>query len=869
MTAFAGLLVAASASAGLYVQDPVATSGTGCYTVAGLAGQSATNSTLGVSSAWGTGTAVFTVDALGLAYPETVLLDEAGGSFAVMNTSTTSTDGRILTRPMSGIPTSGTYYFSMLLRAASGFTAALADGHAVGLGMGTNALSGVISTPRPPSTGVYFGFQNSGGTRSLMLRVSGTNYPLVTDPVADQTYLCVAKVERGAAPGGEDIVWAAVNPVAPDIFTLSVTNSIVASGAAFTHMAISGTYRTNGKKGYFDEFRIGSSWMDVAPLLDDTYPAFNNPPTLSLDATNAFVFSATLDEGTADTAVIACYGTSQGSASADSWDHSKLVTGAPTLGVEATTVLDNLATNTCYYYAALATNANHAVLKSGDTFMTGEVWLETGADAQEEGLVPGHAVLRRPASATQAPLTVNYTVSGTAVEGVNYVSGSLSGTITIPAEQDSASIPVRPLVEIGNLSETTVILTLAEGAYFIGGTSTATVTIRNYDFPADKNVWVATAPGNASVAANWSQNRVPTASDAILLDLFSTADMTWDVDGGNGLPDRVASWTQSSNYTGTVTFPIQYTNVVSAVFTNFTVTGSAAINGGAWTHPSNTTAQAFHLRVTVGGDFAVGSAAKVDAQGRGYGINQYPAGGTAGVHGGARGNFANVYGDVYRPADIGAGCWAQTGGGAVWLDVAGDATVDGTVSARPADKGVQTDMGAGGSVYIRARSLSGIGAITVAGNGYYNQVSGSGGRIAVELTDAETLGMDSANFAARGGWGNTSAGAGTILIKTAAQPHGTLIVDNSGVRNYGCQPPNKYGTTCVTAGKTWTFDAIVFRNTGILSIPEGTTLNLPNGFPSVSSLNPYPQSGILYMGGEHRGRSGNPLHLHVELGLPG
>lgn len=852
ITVFALFLVmAVTAPATVYVKDPVATSGSGAYNLASLAGQTATNSTLGVSSAnpWGTGTGVFLADALGLAYPGNILLDEAGGSFVVSSTAV-NTDGRLMTRAMSGLPTSGAFYFSLLLRAESGFTAALPDGNSVGMGLSTNMASGTISAPNPPTRGVFFGFQKSGGTPGLMLRVNGTNTVLVANPVADQTYFCVAKIELGAGPGGEDIVRVAVDPSSPDSFTRAITNRIVATGTTFTRMTLAGTYRTNGKKGYFDEYRIGGTWADVAPLPDDSYPVFNNPPTVTVDGSNDFVFSATLDQGAAETAVIACYGTTLGSDSASSWELSKLVTATPTLGVPATTVLDNLVTNTSYYYAALATNAAYSVLKSGGTLLMGEVWLTLGADAFEEGLVAGSAVVRRPASATQTPLTVSYTLSGSAVAGVNYVSGSLPGSVTIPAGQDSAAIPVLPLVEAGNISDTTVVLTLASGAYFVGASNATTVTIQNYDYPADKNCWIAASAGNASVAANWSQNRVPNASDAILLDLFSTASMIWDVNGVNGLSDTVASWTQTSNYTGTVTFPVQYTNVVGAVFTNFVIAGNATINGGTWTHPSNSTAQVYHLQASVGGDLGLGSAAKMNVQGRGYGLNRFPAGGALGIHGGSRDNFSNVSGNVYSPADIGAASWSQSGGGAIRLEVAGATTIAGAVNAKAADSGAETAVGAGGSVYIRTKSVSGTGTISVSGNGYYNQSAGSGGRIALELTEATTLGINVANLTARGGWGSSSTGAGTIVVRTADQAYGQLIIDNYFAnRTYGCQPPTKYGTTCIIAGQTWTFDSILFRNYGVLSIPSGTTLKLPNGLASVSSLNMSSQSGVMYMGG--------------------
>lgn len=861
------LLAALPVSATVYVKDSVVTNGADCYTLANLASQSATNSTVGLSKTAGwsaTGTGVFQVDTLGLAYSDNILLDEAGSSFTVMNASTSSTDGRMLVRTMSGLPTSGSIYFSLLLRAGSGFTAALADGHSVGMGLGTWGFGGSLTSAQVSTNGVHFGFQKSGGTPSLMLRVNGTNYVMVTSPVADRTYLCVGKVELGAGPSGEDIVRAAVDPEMPDSFTLAVTNRIVSSGTTFTNMTISGTYRTNSKKGYFDEYRVGSTWSDVATV-DSSSPVFNYPPTVTVNGTNAFEFSATLDQGSAETAVIACYGTTQGSASASSWGLSKLVTATPTLGSPATTELDNLVTNTSYYYAALATNANYSVLKNGGTLLMGEVWLTLGADAFEEGLVSGSAVVHRPASATQTPLTVSYTVSGSAVAGVNYVANSLSGSVTIPAGQDSVAIPIVPLVEAVNISDTTVVLTLTSGAYYIGGSNSTTVTVQNYDYPADKNCWIATTAGNASVAANWSQNRVPSASDAILLDLFSSANMTWDVNGVNGLSDTVASWTQTTNYTGVVTFPINFTNVVGAVFTNFTVTGDVVLVNGMWTHTAHTNTTTamkkdyYRLKVTVGGNLTVASAASISATGRGS-FDSYN--GSGGAYGGANNYGAStVYGNPYEPENVGSSAKADDGkmgyaGGALWLEVAGNAVVAGTISANGQSvNGQWADVysGSGGSIYLKASSLSGAGSIYANGTGSGGSKSkncSSGGRISILLTGSEmSFPVSKIKATGESEYGNV-AGAGTLVVRTPATPNGTLYVVNA-TSLYGqyAYRPMLSQLTPIPSNQVWTFDAVVTGDNGILSIPTGTTLNLARGFESVSSSSTERENGILIDGG--------------------
>ncbi len=82
------------------------------------------------------------------------------------------------------------------------------------------------------------------------------------------------------------------------------------------------------------------------------------------------------------------------------------------------------------------------------------------------------------------------------------------------------------------------------------------------------------ATNNCSTAANWSGDTIPTTTDDIILDGTSTKAMTWD----SGCPSTVASWTQSSGYTNTVTVSI----------TNLTVSGNMSIADGTFTAPSGT-----------------------------------------------------------------------------------------------------------------------------------------------------------------------------------------------------------------------------------------------------------------------------------------
>ena len=365
----------------------------------------------------------------------------------------------------------------------------------------------------------------------------------------------------------------------------------------------------------------------------------------------------------------------------------------------------------------------------------------------------------------------------TAVEGTNYEAPS--GTATIQPGSSTVDIAVTPILDATTATDTTLSVNLATGYYLVGSPDSVEVVIENLETPAGKNVWVASAAGNASDAANWSQG-VPQAGDDILLDLFSTADMTWDLDATNGLSASVASWTQTSNYTGTVSFPINYTHVAGAIFTNFTVTGNVSVEGGTWTHPANASTEDYRLFVTVGGNLTVASGASITATGKGY----YNAGKNNGCHGGnANGVTGSTYGDPKYPTAIGACNSTSAGGGAILLDVSGAVVLNGAVTAAGVTAH-ESYGGAGGSILIDAPSISGTGSINANGamgtKGDWYGYAGSGGRIAL-LTDG-ALAFPTNKVTAYGRMtGSTGAGsgAGTIFLKKTGDAHGTLIVANS------------------------------------------------------------------------------------------
>ncbi len=99
--------------------------------------------------------------------------------------------------------------------------------------------------------------------------------------------------------------------------------------------------------------------------------------------------------------------------------------------------------------------------------------------------------------ATNTALTVNYTVSGTASNGVDYTA--LTGSLVIPANVAEADLRVLPILDAIQESDETVVIQLAAGAgYTVGGAASASLTLADLS-DADRDGLINT---NADLNAN-------------------------------------------------------------------------------------------------------------------------------------------------------------------------------------------------------------------------------------------------------------------------------------------------------------------------------------------------------------------------------
>ncbi len=102
-------------------------------------------------------------------------------------------------------------------------------------------------------------------------------------------------------------------------------------------------------------------------------------------------------------------------------------------------------------------------------------------NASETGPNTGTFTIART-GATTSPLSVNFTISGTATGGSDYAA--ISSPVAIPAGSASVTLTVTPLDDTDGESSETVTLTAAAGSgYSVVSPSSATVTIADNDSP--------------------------------------------------------------------------------------------------------------------------------------------------------------------------------------------------------------------------------------------------------------------------------------------------------------------------------------------------------------------------------------------------
>jgi len=155
--------------------------------------------------------------------------------------------------------------------------------------------------------------------------------------------------------------------------------------------------------------------------------------------------------------------------------------------------------------------------------------------AYEAGQVPGVFTITRTPEAISDPVTVFYSISGTAVAGTNYVAIA-SGSVTIPAGQTSANVLITPIADHTPNPVLTVTMTLrGSGGYAIGFPSSATVFIADDSTPQihitglSTNIFEGNPLDYAAITLQrWGDTNQPVTLDASSFVLGGTAVLNVD-----------------------------------------------------------------------------------------------------------------------------------------------------------------------------------------------------------------------------------------------------------------------------------------------------------------------------------------------------
>ncbi len=136
------------------------------------------------------------------------------------------------------------------------------------------------------------------------------------------------------------------------------------------------------------------------------------------------------------------------------------------------TVILTLSANAASYSVSSPSSATATIADNEPTVSVSA----SDAAAAEAGLDPGTFRITRSVGIITSPLTVNYTMGGSAASGTDYTAPS--GSVIIAANFTAATVTITPIDDSVYEGNETVILTLsANAAYGVGSPASATVTI--------------------------------------------------------------------------------------------------------------------------------------------------------------------------------------------------------------------------------------------------------------------------------------------------------------------------------------------------------------------------------------------------------
>jgi hypothetical protein len=202
----------------------------------------------------------------------------------------------------------------------------------------------------------------------------------------------------------------------------------------------------------------------------------------------------------------------------------------------------------------------------------------TDATATEAGLSPGQFTVTRTGAVTD-PLTVLYTVGGTATAGADYQT--LPGSVTLPAGQASAPIVVTPVDDATAEPDETVVVTLStNAAYIVGSPASGAVTIVSDEIPPASEIIIDNGQPGTSFTGVWSPSSAPNRYGGTALYSngagVDTYRWTPTIPAGGATYDVYVWWTSDSDRALNVPYTIVHAGGT------FTTTRNQRVGGGQW-----------------------------------------------------------------------------------------------------------------------------------------------------------------------------------------------------------------------------------------------------------------------------------------------
>jgi hypothetical protein len=230
------------------------------------------------------------------------------------------------------------------------------------------------------------------------------------------------------------------------------------------------------------------------------------------------------------------------------------------------------------------------------------------------------------------------------------------------------------------------------------------------------------------------------------------------------------------------------------------------VDGAVLTQSADTATTSHELNLTVTEQVIVDGTSRIDVSGKGRLSGGEGTGGSygglGGSGGGGGGTVNPVYGDYADPDQPGSGAFDLSN-----AQAAGGGLVRLTAAALQLDGQLRADGGSN----IAVTTLAGAGSIRAAG-GQGGTGGGGGGRIAVYASDLSGFNLD--QITAPGGATTQPGGTGTVYLKKATDPAGTLILD-AGSGGDGPTPLGLPGQDTFTVP-----DAVVVRGAATYVRPE-------------------------------------------------